>query len=174
MRPSTEHPLVSLYRRPGFLLRRAHQLSVGIFEDQCKALRLTPPQFGVLHVLAHSEGLDQSALSRALGFDRVTTLHIVRGLERRDLLSKIPSLHDKRKLSLQLTETGQALYRQSHEPSETAFRALIAPLEKKEQVQLIALLTKICAALEPQARAEVRPPRARPLAHTSSRNSLRR
>jgi len=39
MKPDTEHPLASLYRRPGFLLRRAHQLSVGIFEDQCRARR---------------------------------------------------------------------------------------------------------------------------------------
>src|SRR5256885_12122509 len=33
-----------LYQRPGFLLRRAHQISVGIFEEQCRPLGLTPPQ----------------------------------------------------------------------------------------------------------------------------------
>jgi DNA-binding MarR family transcriptional regulator len=158
MKTNTEHPLAALYRRPGFLLRRAHQLSVGIFEDQCKGLKLTPPQFGVLHVLTQTDGLDQSALSRALGFDRVTTLHIVRGLEKRGLLSKIASPHDGRKLIVRLTVQGQTLYRQSRQPTETAFKKLIAPLETNEQAQLIALLTKLCSALEPQARSEVIPP----------------
>jgi hypothetical protein len=43
--------LARLYARPGFLLRRAHQISAAVFEDACRDLGLTPAQFGVLTVL---------------------------------------------------------------------------------------------------------------------------
>ena len=78
----------SLYQRPGFLLRRAHQLSVGLFEHMFQALKLPPPQFGLLHMLMHSEALDQASLARGLGLDKVTVLHVVRGLETRGWLTR--------------------------------------------------------------------------------------
>ena len=72
--------LSRLYARPGFLLRRAHQISAAVFEDECRAVGLTPAQFGVLTVLRASPGMDQSSLARALGFDKVTVLRVLRGL----------------------------------------------------------------------------------------------
>ena len=50
--------LARMYARPGFLLRRAHQISAAVFEDECKSVGLTPAQFGVLTVLHSSPGLD--------------------------------------------------------------------------------------------------------------------
>jgi hypothetical protein len=38
--------LQRLYLRPGFLLRRAHQLPVGIFEEEGREVGLTPSQSG--------------------------------------------------------------------------------------------------------------------------------
>ena len=95
--PAT-HPLRELYRRPGFLLRRAHQISVAIFEGAWHDNPLTPAQYGVLTVVSHAKGIDQSSLSRALGFDRVTTLHIVRLLTQRGLLVREPCNRDSRRL----------------------------------------------------------------------------
>jgi hypothetical protein len=48
--------LQRLYSRPGFLLRRAHQISAAVFEDECRAVGLTPAQFGVLTVLRQHAG----------------------------------------------------------------------------------------------------------------------
>src|SRR5690606_5889508 len=95
---SIEH----LQQRPGFLLRRAHQISVAIFEKECAAVELTPAQYGVLNVLGNSSGIDQSRLSRALGLDRVTVLRVAKGLEARGLISRQPSPEDARRLSLAL------------------------------------------------------------------------
>ena len=61
--------LSRLYARPGFLLRRAHQISAAVFEDECRALAITPAQFGVMTVLGAHPCMDQSSLARALGFD---------------------------------------------------------------------------------------------------------
>lgn len=104
----TPEPL-PLYQRPGFLLRRAHQISVGIFEEYCRPLGLTPPQYGVLVLLNASPGSDQSSLARAMGFDKVTTLRLVRGLEERHLVHRALSQRDRRQHQLTLTEAGKAL-----------------------------------------------------------------
>ena len=70
-----------LYQRPGFLLRRAHQISASIFEHACADLALTPAQYGVLCVMAEQPGIDQSSLARALAFDKVTVLRVLKGLQ---------------------------------------------------------------------------------------------
>ena len=150
--------LEQLYRRPGFLLRRAHQLSVGIFEEECRAAGLTPAQYGVLIVLASAGGIDQSTVSRALGFDRVTTLRVVRGLLSRGLVSRAPSEVHGRRLALALTAQGKQLLSQAKAPAERAFQRLLEPLAAAERKALMALLHKLCAGLEPVARAMIVPP----------------
>lgn len=147
-----------LYLRPGFLLRRAHQLSVGLFEDGCRALNLTPPQYGVLTIVAHAGGCDQATVARALGFDRVTTLRIVRGLQARGLVAREPSMVDGRRLQLTLTEAGVATLAQARALASGVSERLMAPLSDDERTQFQGLLRKLCAGLEPQARTKLVPP----------------
>ena len=71
--------LSDMYQRPGFLLRRAHQISAAIFEAACADLELTQAQYGALTVLASEPGIDQTRLARALAFDKVTVLRVLRG-----------------------------------------------------------------------------------------------
>ncbi|MCK9510164.1 MAG: MarR family transcriptional regulator [Pigmentiphaga sp.] len=158
---SSTEPLESLYQRPGFLLRRAHQLSVGIFEEQCRELRLTPLQYGALFVLARAPELDQSALARALGIDRVNASHLLRGLEQRGLLERGLDPTDGRKRQLRLTPAGDDVLEAAHAPSSSAYERLLAPLSRYEQATLIALLGKLCTALEPEARTPMVPPTIR-------------
>ena len=150
-------PLASHYTQPGFLLRRAHQLSVGIFERHCGAMGLTPAQYGALFVLAHAGTLDQTALSRAQGFDKVTTLRIVRGLEGKGLVRRKASAVDGRKLELSLTPEGLAVCVNAQKPSRAAHDELLGPLTPEEQDQLVALLGKLCAAHETTARVAIVP-----------------
>jgi len=147
-----------LYLRPGFLLRRAHQLSVGLFEDGCRELSLTPPQYGVLTIIAHAGGCDQATVARALGFDRVTTLRIVRGLQARGLVAREPSTIDGRRMQLTLTTEGAATLTLGRELAASVTERLTAPLTGKEREQFQALLRKLCAGLEPQARTKLVPP----------------
>ena len=147
-----------LYLRPGFLLRRAHQLSVGLFEDGCRELNLTPPQYGVLTIVAHAGGCDQATVARALGFDRVTTLRIVRGLQTRGLVAREPSTVDGRRLHLTLTAEGVATLTRGRELAASVTERLMAPLTGDEREQVQGLLRKLCAGLEPQARTKLMPP----------------
>jgi len=43
--------LQDMYRRPGFLLKRCHQVSMAIFLDECSEFNLTQSQYGCLRAL---------------------------------------------------------------------------------------------------------------------------
>lgn len=151
--------LSRLYARPGFLLRRAHQISAAVFEDECRELGLTPAQFGVLTVLKSHPGLGQSSLARALGFDKVTVLRVLRGLETRGLVARAPAPDNKRNVCVALTQQGTAVLAQAQKPAEKAYKRLLAPLNKAQQAQLLELLQQLTGELEDDARAAFVPPR---------------
>ncbi|MBA2963338.1 MarR family transcriptional regulator [Ramlibacter sp. MAH-25] len=157
---TTRNPPTSLsrlYARPGFLLRRAHQISAAVFEEECRPVQLTPAQFGVLTVLQARPGMGQSSLARALGFDKVTVLRVLRGLEARGLVDR-QAAEGKRNVSVVLTDAGAALLAEAQRPAERAYRRLMAPLDRAQQEQLLGLLQLLTGELEDQARAAfVRP-----------------
>jgi MarR family transcriptional regulator, lower aerobic nicotinate degradation pathway regulator len=150
--------LARLYARPGFLLRRAHQISAAVFEDECSNVGLTPAQFGVLTVLASAPGLDQSSLARALGFDKVTVLRVLRGLEERGLVLRAAALTSKRNMSVVLSREGEKLLKQAAKPAELAYEKLMAPLSAEQRAQLVLLLMELTQGLEDSARAAFIPP----------------
>ncbi|QDL37966.1 MarR family transcriptional regulator [Rhodoferax sediminis] len=150
--------LTRLYSRPGFLLRRAHQISAAVFEEECRSVGLTPAQFGVLTVLRATPGLDQSSLARALGFDKVTVLRVLRGLEARGLVARSAVPQNRRNLSISLSDTGAALLKRAQTPAERAYRRLMAPLSAEQQALLVELLQQLTEGLEDDARAVFVPP----------------
>lgn len=159
--PQKATPSLSrLYARPGFLLRRAHQISAAVFEDACKDLGLTPAQFGVLTVLQAHPGLGQSSLARALGFDKVTVLRVLRGLEARGLVFRGASQDNRRNMCVSLTEEGTRVLHLAQKPAEKAYKRLMAPLARDQQEQLLHLLQLLTGELEDEARAAFVPPPA--------------
>ena len=156
--PRTASSLSRLYARPGFLLRRAHQISAAVFEDACRDLGLTPAQFGVLTVLQAHPGLGQSSLARALGFDKVTVLRVLRGLQSRGLVSRGPAQENRRNVCVTLTPEGEAVLQQAQRPAEKAYKRLMAPLDRQQQEQLLELLQLLTGELEEEARAAFVPP----------------
>ena len=148
-----------LYARPGFLLRRAHQISASVFEDTCREVGLTPAQYGALTVLHAQPGLDQSSLARALGFDKVTILRVLRVLETRGLVQRGATPGNRRSLHLVLTDWGRALLVEAQPLAEQAYQRIMAPLNPRQRQQLTDLLKLMTQGLEPEARAPlVRPP----------------
>src|SRR5689334_9165262 len=88
-------PLQGLGDRPGFLIRRAHQISQSVFVEECSALDITSTQFGVLWILGRAGEMDQIGIARLLGFDRSTTALVVKLLERRRLISRATDRMDR-------------------------------------------------------------------------------
>ena len=156
--PKAPPTLARLYARPGFLLRRAHQISAAVFEEACRDLGLTPAQFGVLTVLRSHPGLGQSTLARALGFDKVTVLRVLRGLEGRGLVARAPVAGNRRAMCVTLTRQGEQVLDEAQGPAEQAYRRLMGPLDRKQQQQLLQLLQLLTGGLEDAARASFVPP----------------
>lgn len=141
---------LELYQRPGFLLRRLHQIAAAVFENACADLGLTTAQYGVL-VIVHSEpGIDQTRLARALAFDKVTVMRVLRGLEERGLVERVSSGRQK---TLALTAAGHELLVQARTRAETASRRLMSPLDSDDQAQLVRLLQTLANGLADEARA---------------------
>ena len=153
--------LEDLYARPGFLLRRAHQIAVGIFVEECAAYRLTPPQHSTLIVIGHCPGIDQAALARAIGFDRATIGHVVGGLEARGLLRRRNSLADKRRKTLVLTPQGHALMRRAAAAIERTSERLLAPLNPNDRRTFVGFLLQLAGELNESSRSPVTAPAER-------------
>ena len=153
MNSSSSSDLSLLYTRPGFLLRRAHQISAAVFEDECRSVGLTPAQFGVMTVLRASPGMDQSSLARSLGFDKVTVLRVLRGLEARGLVDRTPAPASRRNMAVALLPEGEKLLRHAQKPADRAYERLMTPLSPEQELQLVALLLQLTEGLEDHARA---------------------
>src|SRR5262245_13091163 len=80
--------LEDLYRRPGFMIRRAHQISVSLFLAETGALGITNRQYGILFALRHRPGIDQISVARLLGLDRSTTGMVIKKLQAAGLIGR--------------------------------------------------------------------------------------
>ena len=131
--------------RPGFLIRRAHQISQSVFIEECAGLDITSTQFGVLWVLGHGDQLDQIGIARLLGFDRSTTSMVVKLLEERKLVVRSPDKNDRRRYVLRLTKAGEDLRRRA-EPLVDRVRqrleSVFTPAEAKTFSRLLEKFTR--------------------------------
>jgi DNA-binding MarR family transcriptional regulator len=135
--------LHDLSHRPGFLLRKAHQVAVAIFSEEIGNLTLTPPQHNVLSALTANPGCHQTELGRIVGYDRATVGALLAGLETRELVERKGSEHDKRLKTLTLTRAGRQLLRASNTAMDRINRRILEPLAVHERPLFIALLARI-------------------------------
>ena len=99
--------LVSLRERPGFLVRRLHQIGIAIFTDEMAELELTPIQFGAMSIVGMKPGIDQSALGEELGTDRANTTDVINRLVNNGYVLRAVAPKDRRVRSIYLTDRGR-------------------------------------------------------------------
>lgn len=135
-----------LSERPGFLMRRLHQIHVSLFSELCAAFRVTPLQYSLLSLLQACDGADQTTLANAVALDRTTTTGALKRLQVRGLVERSPSPADRRSQQCRLTREGNALLCQMEGSVRQAHDVTMAPLSEAEQSTLIHLMKKITAA----------------------------
>ncbi|MBN3846694.1 MarR family transcriptional regulator [Paraburkholderia sp. Ac-20342] len=134
--------LTELYSRPGFMLRRAHQIAIDLFVQACLPVNITPSQYGVLYIVNTLGSLSQIGISRLIGLDRSTTALVVKLLTDRGLLTKTQSTEDARKIEIQLTNEGKKIFREAQKLAEYEMKTLLEPFTNKESEQFLHLLEK--------------------------------
>lgn len=144
-----------LYSRPGFLLRRGHQIAVSIFMEECAKVGLTPPQHGVLIAAAQHPGLSQSDVARLIGFDRATIGQVVRGLEARGFLRRDSAGGNRRNKAVQLTPKGAAALKRAGLAMERTSARLLSPFNRRQRAAFIGLLARLTSHLNSHSRTPV-------------------
>jgi DNA-binding MarR family transcriptional regulator len=134
-----------LAQRPGFLIRRLHQIHVALFQDACGTFDVTPLQYSLLSALAGRDGADQTTLAADIALDRTTTTGALKRLEARKLVERPVSGNDRRARVCRLTPAGAALLDNIEQAAREAHRATIGTLSKTEQVALIDMMQRIVA-----------------------------
>lgn len=124
-------------------LRRAQVVAFQSFADALGSDNISPGQLGVLLLVRHSPGLNQTQLGAALGIDRSTLVAVLDRLQARKLVARKPSPTDRRSHALELTAAGQD-FLDALLPRVAAHEAEIAAsLSDAERQTLIALLRKV-------------------------------
>lgn len=148
-------PLV-LDKLPGHLIRRLHQIAVGIFLDEAHDFDLTPVQFAALDAICTRPGLDQIGLSGAIAFDRTTIGGVVERLESKGLIDRRVGKTDRRTRELYITDQGcEVLKAVSPAVLRTQDR-ILEPLSAEERETLLTLLTKLVNENNPFSRSPIR------------------
>jgi len=134
--------LDDLYRRPGFMIRRAHQIAVSLFLDETRELGITNRQYGILFALAQNPGIDQISVARLLGLDRSTTGMVIKKLERAGLVGRDVGARARRRVSLRLTRAGERMLERLAGPAQRAQARVLSGFTAPERAQFLALLDK--------------------------------
>lgn len=141
-----------LYDQPGHLLRRAHQISQGMF-DACVGTEVTPLQYAILRMVHEVPGIDQVGLARHVALDNSTTASTAARLEAKGLLRRETVEHNRRQLSLTLTPAGEELLGSLVAGVRRMRREALAALEPQEQEIFMDLLRKFVRLNNLQSRA---------------------
>lgn len=132
-----------LKERPGFLMRRLHQIHVSLFAERCGGFRITPLQYSLLSLLMELGDVDQTTLANAAALDRTTTTGALKRLEARGLIDRSASPHDRRSQRCRLTDEGHALLTNIEEVARLAHEATLSALSFNEKFVFIELMKKI-------------------------------
>jgi DNA-binding MarR family transcriptional regulator len=151
--PSTGLAYTELWGRPGYLVRRLHQIHVGLFAEEFAGEDVTPVQFGMLSVLCSGTEMDQLTLSSAVGVDRTSGADVIKRLERRGLVQREPSVTDRRAKTIRITDKGREMVDATRPRMVRAQERLVAPLTGPERRQFIALIRKLIDANNDSSRA---------------------
>lgn len=143
LRVGAVHSDMPLWGRPGYLLRRLHQIHYALFFEECAGFDITPVQYGLLTTLSLNPNIDQNSLARELGIDRTNVADVLNRLARRGLVERRRSPDDRRMVLAQLTRAGERLTKDMYRPMQRAQKRLLQPLLPQERNALIITLIRL-------------------------------
>jgi len=135
-----------IYRQPGHLIRRAHQIATAVFATEAKAFDLTAVQFSALIVIREHPGIDATRVSDLIYFDRSTIGNVLDRLEKKGLIRRQAGVEDRRTKRLFLTAPGRVVLRKVTAKGPRIAEAILTPLPAADRVRFMKLLAKLVGA----------------------------
>jgi MarR family transcriptional regulator, lower aerobic nicotinate degradation pathway regulator len=148
--------LRDLYTQPGHLIRRAQQIAVALFIEECAVFDLTPVQYAALVAIKEHPGIDATRLSALIAFDRSTLGNVLERLEARRLIDRYASDEDKRVKLIKLTAAGATVSERTEAAALRAQERILKPLKPADRTRFLALLTQLVETNNEVSRAPQR------------------
>lgn len=148
----------SLWARPGFLVRRLHQIHVSMFMEVLEEYGMTPVQYGLMSILVDMPGLDQFTVAEELGIDRANVHDVLKRLESRKLVARVVDPHNRRRKLCLASREGAELVALIYPRMQEAQKRLLAPLDEGERTMFMHLLHDLVEANNVYGRTALRPP----------------
>ena len=126
-----------------YLILAAQREGSRTMHDALRDLELTPAQAEVLDVLGRHQPVTLVELGRLLVCELGSPSRLVDSMVRRGLVSRTPHPHDKRAVTMELTESGRALAAQLDEATGELTDRIEKLLTPAEIDTTISLLTKL-------------------------------
>ncbi|SLH96384.1 Putative transcriptional regulator, MarR [Mycobacteroides abscessus subsp. massiliense] len=109
---------------------------------------MTVPRATVLVGLSiRTEPAGMSELGEYLGMSPRNMTVLIDGLEKENLVRRVPHERDRRITCVEITDAGRKIAKTELGPSEMASAALFDDLSTREQAELLRLLTKVADSL---------------------------
>ncbi|MCW1931419.1 MarR family winged helix-turn-helix transcriptional regulator [Pararhodobacter zhoushanensis] len=135
--------LDTFYTRPGYMIRRAHQISNASFVEDLGSLGITPTQMSSLVVVCDCPGIDQITLARRIGVDRTTASMVVNGLAQHGFLRCERSARDARRNEVTATRAGMACTQLARDFAMTNKGKLLHAFTPQDEATLQSLLKRL-------------------------------
>lgn len=152
-----EPPSIAIDQLPGHLIRRLHQIAVGVFHQEAQDVDVTPPQYAVLQTVHNQPGIDQRTLALRVALDTSNTAGLVDRLQARGWLVRNVGSQDRRVRALTLTDEGRRILLLTAPKMARAQARILAGLSTDEAEVFLQLLAKLVTANNQLSRAPVQP-----------------
>jgi DNA-binding MarR family transcriptional regulator len=126
-----------------FLIAQLGAHAADRFGEKTEALNLSPPQAGILRLIAMTPACNQRALARRLGVLPSRMVMLIDELAERKLVTRGQSQKDRRHSELSLTKAGQRMFERLSLVGAKHEADICAALSEEEKVILAALCRKI-------------------------------
>jgi DNA-binding MarR family transcriptional regulator len=136
-------------RQVGFLLRKAYQRNMAIFQKRAPVPQITSTQTAALTALLDESPSSLTALGRKTAMDPATTRGVVERLSDRGLIKFVPDTQDRRKVMVHLEPEGREVAQQMLPAMIDIAAETMETLNEAEQIALVFLLEKIVHGRSP-------------------------
>jgi DNA-binding MarR family transcriptional regulator len=145
-----------VYQKPGHLIRRAQQIAVSIFLEECAAIDMTPVQYAALIAVRDNPGIDATRLSALVAFDRSTLGNVLERLESKGLILRVGDKDDKRIKILRLSPKGVTALEEVEPLVRRAQERILAPLDPEDRDIFMRMLSQLVELNNNASRAPLR------------------
>ncbi|MEV0136859.1 MarR family winged helix-turn-helix transcriptional regulator [Dactylosporangium sp. NPDC050688] len=126
-----------------FLIAQVGAHAAGRFAERVEALGLTPPEVGLLRMIAGEPGRSQQSVAADMGVVPSRVVAILDLLDHKGLVERRPGVSDRRHHALHLTDDGRQVLMEMRQLARAHDDDVCAALDPQERAQLAGLLRRI-------------------------------